>query len=97
MTLEPELRQALEVGRQIASQNRMSVMADKRADLDLQINLLSEQENTKMLVLLQAMADQFGVPVKQYAEVAFEARLEALSDSERALLGELPGVTKSSW
>jgi len=26
-------------------------------------------------MLLQAMADQFGVPVKQYAEVAFEARL----------------------
>ena len=26
-------------------------------------------------MLLQAMADQFGVPVKQYADVAFEARL----------------------
>ncbi|HTJ41958.1 MAG TPA: BadF/BadG/BcrA/BcrD ATPase family protein [Kofleriaceae bacterium] len=26
-------------------------------------------------MLLQAMADQFGVPVKQYAEVAFQARL----------------------
>jgi predicted CoA-substrate-specific enzyme activase len=26
-------------------------------------------------MLLQAMADQFGIPVKQYAEVAFEARL----------------------
>src|SRR5688572_29740394 len=26
-------------------------------------------------MLLQAMADQFGLPVKQYAEVAFEARL----------------------
>ena len=26
-------------------------------------------------MLLQAMADQFGIPVKKYAEVAFEARL----------------------
>src|SRR5881409_1611224 len=26
-------------------------------------------------MLLQAMADQFGLPVKKYAEVAFEARL----------------------
>jgi activator of 2-hydroxyglutaryl-CoA dehydratase len=47
-------------------------------------------------MLLQAMADQFGVPVKQYADVAFEARLApkfsygcaVFLDSDRVTLKE---------
>jgi len=37
----------------LISQNRMGVMADKRADLDLQINLLSEHEITRLLKQMQ--------------------------------------------
>ncbi len=37
----------------LLSQNRMQDVADQRADLDLQINLLAEHEITRMLVLME--------------------------------------------
>src|SRR5687768_495177 len=40
----------------LISQNRMSALADKRADLDLQVSLLSEHEVTRMLSLVQQIA-----------------------------------------
>jgi uncharacterized membrane protein len=45
----------------LISQNRMAAAADKRADLDLQINLLAEHEVTKLVALVSAMAKQLGV------------------------------------
>lgn len=42
-------------------QNRMSQMADHRAHLDLQINLLAEKETTKVLQLLQRMSREMGI------------------------------------
>ena len=45
----------------LISQNRMQAAADKRADLDLQISLLSEHEVTKLAALVSAMADKMGV------------------------------------
>jgi len=45
----------------LISQNRMAAAADKRADLDLQINLLAEHEVTKLVALVSAMAKQMGV------------------------------------
>ena len=35
------------------SQNRAAAISEKRSHLDLQFNLLSEQENTKMLLMLE--------------------------------------------
>ncbi|MDB6130493.1 MAG: hypothetical protein JWM04_1600 [Verrucomicrobiales bacterium] len=43
------------------SQNRQAKISERRSHLDLQINLLSEQENTKMIGLLQKIANQVGV------------------------------------
>lgn len=43
------------------SENRQERMDTRRSHLDLQINLLAEQENTKMLKLLEAMAKKLGV------------------------------------
>ena len=40
----------------LMSQNRSARQADQRSHLDLQINLLSEQENTKMISMLNAIA-----------------------------------------
>lgn len=45
----------------LMSQNRMSRQADRRAHLDLQVNLLAEQENTLMLKLLQRICHQLGI------------------------------------
>jgi uncharacterized membrane protein len=43
------------------AQNRQGVLSERRAQLDLQINMLSEQENTKMLCLLQQIATRLGI------------------------------------
>lgn len=45
----------------LISQNHAGKLADKRADLDLQINLLSEHEITRLLTLVDAIADHLGV------------------------------------
>ena len=44
----------------LISQNQDTRIRDRRNHLDLQINLLSEQENTKMLMMLQAIAEKVG-------------------------------------
>lgn len=45
----------------LISQNRMNEAADKRADLDLQINLLAEHEVTRLIALTSAIAERLGV------------------------------------
>jgi uncharacterized membrane protein len=45
----------------LISQNRMAAAADRRADLDLHINLLTEHELTKLTVLVAAIADKLQV------------------------------------
>ncbi len=43
------------------SQNRQGRLADRRNHLDLQINLLAEQENSKMLTMLKALLEHAGI------------------------------------
>lgn len=47
----------------LISQNHETQLANRRNHLDLQINMLAEQENTKMLELLQEIAKHIGVTV----------------------------------
>ena len=44
------------------SQNRMGRQADKRAHLDLQVNLLAEQELTKVLQMLDTICRALKIP-----------------------------------
>lgn len=44
----------------LVSQNRQAELADKRAELDLQINLLAEYETTKLLKIVTALAQKSG-------------------------------------
>jgi uncharacterized membrane protein len=53
----------------LISQNYEMRVSDRRNQLDLQINLLSEQENTKMLQLLVRIASKVGVGGEEDAEV----------------------------
>ena len=53
----------------LISQNRQSGMDERRAQLDLQVNLLSEQENTKMLELLEKIAEKVGVDLSDDPDV----------------------------
>ncbi|MBT1702881.1 DUF1003 domain-containing protein [Chryseosolibacter indicus] len=45
----------------LISQNRMAVLADKRADLDLHISLLSEHELTRLIKLVKDIAAKMDV------------------------------------
>lgn len=54
----------------LITQNRMTAAAQKRAELDLQINLLAEHEVTKLVAMLSAVADRLGVETEIDSEVA---------------------------
>ncbi len=45
----------------LITQNHEERLTEKRNHLDLQINLLSEQENSKMLLMLQAIQERLGI------------------------------------
>jgi uncharacterized membrane protein len=46
----------------LITQNRMAAAADRRAALDLHVNLLAEHELTRLAELVQRIADKLGVP-----------------------------------
>src|ERR1041384_402164 len=58
----------------LISQNLDSRISERRSHLDLQLNLLSEQENTKMIVMLHAIAARVGADLTQ------DPNLKALSE-----------------
>ena len=70
----------------LISQNRMAALADKRADLDLQISLLTEHEVTSLVRMVRQIAERVGVevPHEEVAElernVAPEAVLDAIEE-----------------
>jgi uncharacterized membrane protein len=89
----------------LIAQNRMAKAADRRAELDLQISLLSEHEVTRIVALVSAIADKLGVEREEDVEelkrdVAPEAVLDAIDSTEQKPKGELeesegPGTASS--
>lgn len=74
----------------LISQNRMQAVADKRADLDLQVSLLAEHEITRLITLVTAIADRMGIEESRDPElselaqdVAPERVLDEMEESER--------------
>jgi uncharacterized membrane protein len=63
----------------LISQNRAAVEADRRSELDLQTNLLSEHEITRLLTLTRAIAEHLGIR---------EANDPALEELERHVAPE---------
>ena len=54
----------------LISQNRLSEEADRRADLDLHIGLLTEVELTRVLKMLHAIQDKLGIECDNTQELA---------------------------
>lgn len=75
----------------LISQNRMQALADKRADLDLQINLLAEHEVTRLIGLVDDIARHLGITSGQDAsldELKKDVRPEAvIEEMDRAARG----------
>ena len=73
----------------LITQNRMAAAAEKRAELDLQISLLAEHEITKLVAMVDAIADHLGIrhgaegDVEELKRnVAPEAVLDAIESTE---------------
>ena len=62
----------------LITQNRMAAEADRRAKLDLHINLLAEHELTKVADLVARIAEKVGVPQSnpEFEEVKRDVRPE---------------------
>lgn len=58
----------------LISQNLETRISERRSHLDLQLNMLSEQENTKMITILLAIAEKVG------ADLSRDPHLAALSE-----------------
>ncbi len=54
----------------LISQNRMAAQADKRADLDLHVSLLSEHEITRLVTLVTQIAGKMGIEASQDPELS---------------------------
>ena len=71
----------------LISQNRMAAAADKRADLDLQISLLTEHELTKLSELVVAIAERLDIKAganPELREVQQDVAPEAVLDEIEA-------------
>jgi uncharacterized membrane protein len=53
----------------LISQNHERKLSERRNNLDLQINLLSEQENTRMIEMLRGIAEKVGCEIPNAREV----------------------------
>jgi uncharacterized membrane protein len=74
----------------LMSQNRLTRQSERRAHLDLQINLLTEQEATRSFDLIQRIADRLGVPRAQAAGDGELAKPTRIEDVVRTLERTLP-------
>ena len=71
-------------------QNRMSALADRRAELDVQVSLLAEQEITKLVQMVADISARLGIEPAGGEEleemkrgVAPEAVLDAIEEDEQ--------------
>lgn len=72
----------------LIKQNRMSLRSDRRAHLDLQINLLSEREITKAIEMLERLSKKLGIAGDP--EIVEFKRHTAVKELARELNAELP-------
>ena len=75
----------------LISQSRMTRQADRRAHLDLQINLLAEQESTRTVELLERIAAHLGVSCPRERDEGELARPTSVHDVVATLERTLPG------
>lgn len=68
----------------LSSQNRASKVADLREEVQLQVNILVEEENTRMMGMLVLLLQKNGIPIpedKRLQEMLRETDLEEIEKS----------------
>ena len=74
----------------LMSQNRTGLQADQRNHLDLQINLLAEDENTKMLQMLQALCQYHKLSIANDPEIKAMGKRTEIHEVLAELQDNLP-------
>ncbi|MBV6457086.1 MAG: hypothetical protein HONBIEJF_00193 [Fimbriimonadaceae bacterium] len=67
----------------LLSQSRMQKLTDRQNELDLQVNLLTEHELTRVLIAVDRIAERLGIDIKQ--EIGDIAELERDTTPEDVL------------
>jgi uncharacterized membrane protein len=81
----------------LITQNRMQAIAEKRADLDLQISLLTEHELTRLITLVKAVAERLHVSESRDPELEeLEKDVHPESVLDRIEPAETIAASKSS-
>jgi uncharacterized membrane protein len=80
----------------LISQNQMSRLADRRAHLDLQINLLAEQESTATLRVVNRIAEHLGVDLAGCAADETLTRETNIGGLASAVEATLPHAEENS-
>ncbi|MDQ3808991.1 MAG: DUF1003 domain-containing protein [Chloroflexota bacterium] len=78
----------------LISQNRMQALAERRAELDLQISLLAEHEVTKIVALLDAVARRVGVDTGEDTDLE-DAKQDVDPSAVLAAITDRQAATKS--
>src|SRR5580692_10467658 len=76
----------------LMSQNRSNIQADQRNHLELQINLLSEDENTKMLQMLRALCAHHKLKIANDPEIRAMTKRTEINEVLSELQENLPAV-----
>jgi uncharacterized membrane protein len=86
----------------LISQNYDMRVSERRNQLDLQINLLAEQENTKALQILERIAKKVGAHLTDDPQVRAleeatrpDALVQQIEDAYREAAGESPSTNKT--
>lgn len=77
----------------LITQNRMSALAERHADLDLQVSLLAEHEITQMITLMNQMAQKLGISASAdlaelQKDVSPEQVLDRIDEHEERIKNE---------
>ncbi len=73
----------------LISQNRSANIEDLREEIDLQINVKTEEEVTKILIVLDRIHDHLGLPPEDDAELIIMKQKTDLEEIEKRLTKEM--------
>jgi uncharacterized membrane protein len=78
----------------LISQNRAAKIADLREEVDLQIDMITEREITKLLQLVTNIAEKQGINLKDDEELQHMLEPTSMSDVEHVLEKQILGEQK---
>ena len=87
----------------LISQNKQAIQADKRAKIDLQVNMIAERETTKLIVMISEIHQKLGIHKKEDSEVQVlkkptEIRklADAIDTAEKKTIGKKSNALQSA-